>query len=68
VQPNTNTFNILIHGHCSEKNFEEAFRLINQMGEFGCFPDNVTYNTVLTALCKRSQLSKVRDVLYQNEE
>ncbi|CAK8569348.1 unnamed protein product [Lathyrus sativus] len=42
VQPNTNAFNILIHGYCSNNNFNEDFRLINQMGEFSCCPDNVT--------------------------
>ena len=35
------------------------------MAEFGCFPDNITYNTILDALCKKGQLTKVRDVLQE---
>ncbi|GJY39872.1 pentatricopeptide repeat-containing protein [Tanacetum coccineum] len=33
------------------------------MREHGCAPDNVTYNTLLNALCKKGKLNEVRELL-----
>ncbi|KAJ7970401.1 Pentatricopeptide repeat-containing protein [Quillaja saponaria] len=62
VRPNTNMFNILIYGYCVEKKLKEAVKVLNQMGEFGWLPDNVTYNTVLDVLCKNGQLNQEKNL------
>ncbi|RYR31251.1 hypothetical protein Ahy_B01g056043 [Arachis hypogaea] len=49
ITPNTTTFNILIHGSCLDNNFNDALSLMNQMTDFACSPDNITYNTILDA-------------------
>ncbi|XLS79283.1 hypothetical protein HN51_063508 [Arachis hypogaea] len=49
ITPNTTTFNILIHGSCLDNNFNDALSFMNQMTDFACSPDNVTYNTILEA-------------------
>ncbi|RYR31249.1 hypothetical protein Ahy_B01g056041 [Arachis hypogaea] len=49
ITPNTTTFNILIHGSCLDNNFNDALSLINQITDFACSPDNITYTTILDA-------------------
>ncbi|XLU43173.1 hypothetical protein S245_037987 [Arachis hypogaea] len=49
ITPNTTTFNILIHGSCLDNNFNDALSFMNQMTDFACSPDNITYNTILDA-------------------
>ena len=33
------------------------------MSEFGCLPDNVSYNTILDVFCKKGRLNEARDLL-----
>ncbi|KAF2318589.1 hypothetical protein GH714_009184 [Hevea brasiliensis] len=61
AQVNTNTFNILIYGCCLENKLGEAIGLIGKMAEFGCSPDNVTYNTILDVLCRIDEALRLRD-------
>ncbi|RYR31205.1 hypothetical protein Ahy_B01g055999 [Arachis hypogaea] len=49
ITSNTTTFNILIHGSCLDNNFNNALSFMNQMTNFTCSPDNITYNTFLDA-------------------
>ncbi|XLT44473.1 hypothetical protein HN873_037077 [Arachis hypogaea] len=49
ITPNTTTFNILIHASCLDNNFNDALSIMNQMTDFACSPDNITYNTILDA-------------------
>ncbi|KAL6290775.1 hypothetical protein ACE6H2_008285 [Prunus campanulata] len=63
VSVTTNTFNILIYGYCLEHKFRDAVELLSRMSEFGCWPDNVSYNTILDWLCKKGQLVEARDLL-----
>ncbi|KAF4352083.1 hypothetical protein G4B88_002190 [Cannabis sativa] len=66
VSPNVNTFNILMRGYCFENKFKDAFELLSKMSEFNCLPDNVSYNTLLDALCKKGQLTEARNLLMPN--
>ncbi|CAN1237750.1 Pentatricopeptide repeat-containing protein At2g16880 [Linum grandiflorum] len=43
--------------------FEEALELVAKMGEYGCSPDNITYNTILDGMCKKGKLSEARNLL-----
>ncbi|XLS79289.1 hypothetical protein HN51_063514 [Arachis hypogaea] len=49
ITPNTTAFNILIHGSCLDNNFNNALSFMNQMTDFTCSPNNITYNTILDA-------------------
>ena len=60
---NTNSFNIMIYGYCLENKFSHALGLENKMSEFGCLPDNVSYNTILDVFCKKGRLNEARDLL-----
>ncbi|KAK7827905.1 pentatricopeptide repeat-containing protein [Quercus suber] len=33
------------------------------MSEFGCSPDNVSYDTILDVFCKKGRLNEARDLL-----
>ena len=63
VNLNTNSFNIIIYGYCMESKFSDALGLVNKMSEFGCSPDNVSYNTILDVFCKKGRMNEARDLL-----
>ncbi|XP_027330002.1 pentatricopeptide repeat-containing protein At2g06000-like isoform X2 [Abrus precatorius] len=41
----------------------EAFELFSDMRSFGCFPDIVTYNTLLHGLCRIDEIDRAHDLL-----
>ncbi|KAK9118520.1 hypothetical protein Scep_016613 [Stephania cephalantha] len=42
----------------------DALQFLGRMGKFDCVPDNVTYNTILDAFCKKGMLpDEARDLL-----
>ncbi|KAL3579281.1 hypothetical protein D5086_020785, partial [Populus alba] len=43
--------------------FGEAIRVLGKMRDYGCPPDNITYNTILDGLCKKGRLNEARDLL-----
>ena len=53
----------MIYGCCVDNKLNEAIGLIAKMRDFGCFPDNVSYNTILDVLCKKGKLNEARDLL-----
>ena len=57
------SFNIMIYGYCLENKFSDALGLVNKMSEFGCLPDNVSYNTILDVFCKKGRSNEARDLL-----
>ena len=63
VNLNNNSFNIMIYGYCLENKFSDALGLVNKMSEFGCLPDNVSYNTILDVFCKKGRSNEARDLL-----
>jgi pentatricopeptide repeat protein len=57
------TFNILIRGFCVAGEIDEAFRFLNDMRNFGCYPDIVTYNTLIHGLCRINEVDRGRELL-----
>jgi pentatricopeptide repeat protein len=64
IAPNVSSFNILVKLHCwFSNNFDLAYEVMAKMKEFGFRPDSTTYSTVITGLCKASQLEEAWGLL-----
>ncbi|KAL8211463.1 hypothetical protein R6Q57_005900 [Mikania cordata] len=61
--PDVYGFNIVISGLCRAGEVDKAFRLFNQMRNFGCLPDSVTYNTLLNGFCRAGNITKAHELL-----
>lgn len=59
----TSTFNILMRGLCIAGEIDEAFKFLNDMRNFGCSPDIVSYSTLIHGLCKINEVDQARDLL-----
>ncbi|XP_010484817.1 PREDICTED: pentatricopeptide repeat-containing protein At1g62590-like [Camelina sativa] len=67
-QPNTVTFNTLIHGLFLHNKASEAVALVDRMAEKGCLPNLVTYGTVVNGLCKRGDIDLALHLLKNMEQ
>jgi len=56
------TYNAIINGFCNEKDFEAAFRILDEMVEKGHKPDVISYNVIIGGLCKGGKWSEARDL------
>ncbi|KAL4321070.1 hypothetical protein AHAS_Ahas14G0073700 [Arachis hypogaea] len=68
--PDTYTFNILIHAHCSSGNLDEAFKVFENMKNLQVPADSASYSVLIRSLCQRGDYDaaeKLFDELYENE-
>ncbi|RYR72005.1 hypothetical protein Ahy_A02g006210 isoform F [Arachis hypogaea] len=68
--PDTYTFNILIHAHCSAGNLDEAFKVFENMKNLQVPADSASYSVLIRSLCQRGDYDaaeKLFDELYENE-
>ncbi|XP_057426169.1 pentatricopeptide repeat-containing protein At5g39710-like [Lotus japonicus] len=56
VEPNVVSFNTVIDGLCAKRRIKEAEELLQEMNSKGLAPDSVTYNTLITAMSKNTNL------------
>ncbi|KAF5803730.1 putative tetratricopeptide-like helical domain superfamily [Helianthus annuus] len=61
--PDACAFNIVISGLCRAGEVDKAFKLFNQMRNFGCLPDSVTYNTLMNGFCRAGNVTKAHELL-----
>ncbi|KAB2621996.1 pentatricopeptide repeat-containing protein [Pyrus ussuriensis x Pyrus communis] len=62
LEPNLQTYNVLIKISCKKKQFEKAKRLLNWMWEKGLEPDVFSYGTLINGHAKGGKLSDALDV------
>lgn len=59
INPNLQTFNVLIKAFCKLKRFNEAKKLLLvEMENRGCDPDAVSYGTLMSGLCKEDRVKE----------
>ncbi|XP_061354637.1 pentatricopeptide repeat-containing protein At3g22670, mitochondrial [Gastrolobium bilobum] len=63
VQLNSHSFNILMHGWCKVRNFDQARKAMEDMKEHGFDPDVFSYNNFIEAYCHDKDFRKVDQVL-----
>lgn len=63
IPPNSNTFNILIHGYCKSRQMEKAKKTMEQMEKLGINPDVVSYTSLIESYCREKDFRKVDSIL-----
>lgn len=63
VPLSSHTFNVLIHGWCKVRNFDQARKAMEDMKEHGIDPDVFSYTTFIEAYCRDKDFRKVDQVL-----
>lgn len=59
-KPNSVVYDAWISLFCKEKDFETAFRLLNEMGDKA---NLISYNVLLGGLCKEGKSGEAKDLL-----
>uniref|UniRef100_A0A7N2M6A1 Pentatricopeptide repeat-containing protein n=1 Tax=Quercus lobata TaxID=97700 RepID=A0A7N2M6A1_QUELO len=63
LAPNVYTYNVYVYGLYEQNSVEAGIMMIVSMEELGCKPDMITCNTILDALCKAGELSRMRELV-----
>ena len=63
LAPNVYTYNVYVYGLYEQNSVEAGIMMIISMEELGCKPDMITCNTILDALCKAGELSRMRELV-----
>ncbi|XP_061356041.1 pentatricopeptide repeat-containing protein At1g73400, mitochondrial [Gastrolobium bilobum] len=62
INPNADTYNILVFGWCRVRNPTRGMKLLEEMVQLGHRPDNFTYNTALDTYCKAGMVTEAVDL------
>ncbi|CAH8375587.1 unnamed protein product [Eruca vesicaria subsp. sativa] len=65
IKPDSRTYNILIHGFCKARRFDDAMGLM-KVAEF--VPDVVTYTSFVEGYCKEGDFRRVDEILEEMRE
>ncbi|KAK7851733.1 pentatricopeptide repeat-containing protein [Quercus suber] len=57
------TYNVYVYGLYEQNSVEAGIKMIGSMEELGCKPNMITCNTILDALCKAGELSRMRELV-----
>ncbi|CAH8337842.1 unnamed protein product [Eruca vesicaria subsp. sativa] len=68
IKPDSRTFNILIHGFCKAKRFDDARTVMDLMKVAGFGLDVVTYTSFVEGYCKEGDFRRVDEVLEEMRE
>lgn len=63
VPRNVETFNVLIGNLCKIRRTEEAMRLFDRMGEWGCYPDDTTFLMLIRSLYQAARVGEGDDMI-----
>ena len=63
LQPNVQTYTIMLKGLCKEGLIEEASEIFEKMDGSGCSPNDHTYNTIIQRLLQHNETSKAMKYL-----
>ena len=63
LQPNVQTYNIMIKGFCKNGLVDEAKELLEKMDSNGCSPDHFTYNILIQGLLQHGDTAKAMKYL-----
>ncbi|KAL1197567.1 Pentatricopeptide repeat-containing protein [Cardamine amara subsp. amara] len=68
IKPDARTFNILIHGFCKARKFDDASTMMDLMKVTEFTPDVVTYTSFVEAYCKEGDFRRVNEILEEMRE
>ncbi|KAL5751414.1 hypothetical protein ACOSP7_026017 [Xanthoceras sorbifolium] len=58
VPRNVETFNVLISNLCKIRRTEDALKLFNRMGEWGCYPNETTFLVLIRSLYQAARVGE----------
>ncbi|KAG0485535.1 hypothetical protein HPP92_009614 [Vanilla planifolia] len=65
IPPDASSFNILVHGWCKARKFEEAWQTLEEMKESGFKPCVITYTSLIEAYCLEKNFQKADAILFE---
>lgn len=68
IKPDARTFNILIHGFCKARKFDDARTMMDLMKVAEFNPDVVTYTSFVEAYCREGDFRRVNEILEEMRE
>ncbi|KAG2316089.1 hypothetical protein Bca4012_066927 [Brassica carinata] len=68
IKPDSRTFNILIHGFCKARRFDDARTVMDLMKAAGFGLDVVTYTSFVEGYCKEGDFRRVDEILEEMRE
>ncbi|EOA30222.1 hypothetical protein CARUB_v10013344mg [Capsella rubella] len=68
IKPDARTFNILIHGFCKARKFDDARTMMDLMKVTEFTPDVVTYTSFVEAYCREGDFRRVNEILEKMRE
>ncbi|KFK39555.1 hypothetical protein AALP_AA3G259300 [Arabis alpina] len=68
IKPDSRTFNILIHGFCKARKFDDARTIMDLMKVTEFSPDVVTYTSFVEAYCREGDFRRVNEILEEMRE
>ncbi|CAA7015396.1 unnamed protein product [Microthlaspi erraticum] len=68
IKPDSRTFNILIHGFCKARKFDDARTMMELMKVAEFAPDVVTYTSFVEAYCREGDFRRVDEILEEMRE
>ncbi|ESQ47591.1 hypothetical protein EUTSA_v10020419mg [Eutrema salsugineum] len=68
IKPDARTFNILIHGFCKARRFDDARTMMDLMKVAEFAPDVVTYTSFVEAYCREGDFRRVDEILKEMRE
>lgn len=68
IKPDARTFNILIHGFCKARKFDDARTMMDLMKVTEFTPDVVTYTSFVEAYCREGDFRRVNEILEEMRE
>uniref|UniRef100_A0A1J3F874 Pentatricopeptide repeat-containing protein, mitochondrial n=1 Tax=Noccaea caerulescens TaxID=107243 RepID=A0A1J3F874_NOCCA len=68
IKPDSRTFNILIHGFCKARKFDDARTMMEMMKVAEFTPDVVTYTSFVEAYCREGDFRRVDEILEEMRE
>lgn len=68
IAVNNRTFNILIHGWCKARKYNEARKVMEEMQKHGCLPDVASYTCFVEYYCQEKDFRKVDEILNEMQQ
>ncbi|CAH8261449.1 unnamed protein product [Arabidopsis lyrata] len=68
IKPDARTFNILIHGFCKARKFDDARTMMDLMKVTEFSPDVVTYTSFVEGYCREGDFRRVNEMLEEMRE
>ncbi|KAH6801340.1 hypothetical protein C2S52_001804 [Perilla frutescens var. hirtella] len=68
ISPNSQTYNVLVHGWCKIRQMDKAKATIDEMKKQGFHPDAMTYTTIIESYCRERDFRKVEATIEEMKQ